>query len=135
MREPSAKLIETLPEPGGQLITLCRDKNVFNNRKLAEETLQVDAAIVALGHKANLGPIQAWGLQTIEQRYIKLNQKMESNLPGVYAAGDIALVEGPDPLNLIVIGFGQATVAINYAYTTIRPGGKALRGHSILMPK
>jgi hypothetical protein len=40
------------------------------------------------------------------------------------------LQEDADPLNLIVIGFGQATVAVNYAYTRVKPGGKVFPGHS-----
>jgi thioredoxin reductase (NADPH) len=69
-------------------------------------------------------------LETIGRRYLKVNSKMETNLPGVFAAGDLALQEELDPLNLIVVGFGQVTVAVNYAYTVIKPGGKVFPGHS-----
>ena len=55
---------------------------------------------------------------------------MQTKLPGVFAAGDIALQEDLDPLNLIVIGYGQVTVAVNYAYTFVKPGGKVFPGHS-----
>jgi thioredoxin reductase (NADPH) len=55
---------------------------------------------------------------------------METNLPGVFAAGDVALQEDLDPLNLIVVGYGQVTVAVNYAYTVTKPGGKVFPGHS-----
>jgi hypothetical protein len=48
----------------------------------------------------------------------------------VYAAGDLALQEDLDPLNLIVIGYGQVTVAVNYAYAALKPGGKVFPGHS-----
>lgn len=103
---------------------------IFDNRTLEEDTLQVDTVIFALGFKADLGPIREWGLETIGRRYIKVNAKMETNLPGVYAAGDVALQEELDPLNLIVVGYGQVTVAVNYAYTVVRPGGKVFPGHS-----
>jgi thioredoxin reductase (NADPH) len=103
---------------------------VFDNRSRAETTIEVDAAILALGFKADLGPIREWGLETIGRRYVKVNGRMETNLPGVYAAGDIALEESLDPLNLIVIGYGQVTVAVNYAYTFVKPGGKVFPGHS-----
>jgi thioredoxin reductase (NADPH) len=55
---------------------------------------------------------------------------METNLPNVYAAGDLALQEDLDPLNLIVVGYGQVTVAVNYAYAAIKPGEKVFPGHS-----
>jgi len=103
---------------------------IFDNRTRREETLSIDSIIFALGFKADLGPIREWGLDTIGRRYIKVNSKMETNLPGVYAAGDVALQEELDPINLIVIGYGQVTVAVNYAYTVVKPGGKVFPGHS-----
>jgi len=103
---------------------------IFDNRTHAESTLGVDEVILALGFKADLGPIREWGLETVGRRYVKVNCKGETNLPGVYAAGDVALQENQDPLNLIVIGYGQVTAAVNYAYTVVRPGGKVFPGHS-----
>ena len=49
---------------------------IFDNRTQEEETLQVDTIILALGFKADLGPIRKWGLETIGRRYIKVNSKM-----------------------------------------------------------
>jgi thioredoxin reductase len=103
---------------------------IFDNRTQQETTLEVDEAIMALGFKADLGPIREWGVETVGRRYLKVNNRMETNLPGVYAAGDITSQEGVDPLNLIVVGFGQVTVAVNYAYARIKPGGKVFPGHS-----
>jgi len=103
---------------------------IYDNRTQEETTLPVDDVILALGFKADLGPLREWGLETIGRRYVKVNAKMETNLPGVYAAGDVALQEGEDSLNLIVIGYAQATVAANYAYTYVKPGGKVFPGHS-----
>ena len=103
---------------------------IFDNRTDEDEILEVDYVILALGFKADLGPIREWGLETIGRRYIRVNSKMETNLPGVFAAGDVALQEELDPLNLIVVGYGQVTVAVNYAYTVIKPGGKVFPGHS-----
>lgn len=103
---------------------------IFDSRTQAETTLEVDEVILALGFKADLGPVREWGLETIGRRYVKVNCKGETNLPGVYAAGDVALQENQDPLNLIVIGYGQVTTAVNYAYTVVRPGGKVFPGHS-----
>jgi thioredoxin reductase (NADPH) len=103
---------------------------IFDNRSQEELTLDVDTVILALGFKADLGPIREWGLETIGRRYIKVDSRMETNLPGVFAAGDVALQEELDPLNLIVVGYGQVTVAVNYAYTVTKPGGKVFPGHS-----
>ena len=103
---------------------------IFDNQTDEETTIDVDAVILALGFKADLGPIRTWGLETIGRRYVRVNNKMETNLPKVYAAGDLALQEGLEPLNLIVVGYGQVTVAVNYAYVAIKPGEKVFPGHS-----
>lgn len=103
---------------------------VFDNRTDEDEELEIDAVILALGFKADLGPIREWGLETQGRRYITVNNRMETNLPGVFAAGDLALQEGLDPLNLIVVGYGQVTIAVNYAYTYVHPGAKVFPGHS-----
>lgn len=103
---------------------------MFDNRTDEDEELDIDAVILALGFKADLGPIREWGLETIGRRYISVNNRMETNLPGVFAAGDLALQEGLDPLNLIVVGYGQVTIAVNYAFTYVHPGAKVFPGHS-----
>jgi thioredoxin reductase (NADPH) len=103
---------------------------IFDNRTDEELTIDVDTVILTLGFKADLGPIREWGLETIGRRYIGVDNTMETNLPGVFAAGDVALQEDLDPLNLIVVGYGQVTVAVNYAYAKIKPGGKVFPGHS-----
>jgi thioredoxin reductase len=103
---------------------------IFDNRSDEDDVLPVDAVILALGFKADLGPIRTWGLESVGRRYLRVNAKMETNLPGVFAAGDLALQEELDPLNLIVIGYGHVTVAVNYAYTYVHPGATVFPGHS-----
>ena len=55
---------------------------------------------------------------------------METNLPGVFAAGDIAATVGAEALNLIVTGFAQATIAANAARHHIDPSARIMPGHS-----
>lgn len=75
---------------------------IFDNRTKEEMTLPVDAVILTLGYSVDLGPIKNWGLEMEGTRYIRVNTKQETNIPGVYAAGDIAALPGEEPLNLIV---------------------------------
>lgn len=103
---------------------------IFDNRTDEDTVIDVETVILTLGFKADLGPIREWGLETIGRRYVRVDNTMETNLPGVFAAGDVALQEDLDPLNLIVVGYGQVTVAVNYAYSKIKPGGKVFPGHS-----
>lgn len=103
---------------------------LLDNRTKQETTLDVDAVLLNLGFKADLGPIKNWGLELHGTRYIQVNARMETNVPGVYAAGDIAAQPDVEPVNLIATGFAQATVAINVAATYINPQTQVFPGHS-----
>jgi len=101
---------------------------IFDNRTNEETTIPVDAVLLNLGFKANLGPIKDWGME-FDGRYIRVNERQETSLPGVYAAGDVCKQEGVESLNLIATGFGQAAVAVNHAYSYIT-GKSVFPGHS-----
>ncbi len=101
---------------------------IFNNRTDEDMTIDVDAVLMNLGFKADLGPIKGWGLE-LDKRYVLVNERHETNIPGVYAAGDVCKQPSAESLNLIAVGFGQAAVAVNHAFSHIT-GGKVFPGHS-----
>ena len=74
--------------------------------------------IALLGFKPDLGPVGTWGLE-LERNSIKVTPLMETNLPGVYAAGDVVHYLGK--LELIATGYGEAAVAVNNAAHFINP--------------
>ncbi len=100
---------------------------IYDNRTKAEERLAVNAILTCLGFHSNLGPLKSWGLD-FDDDAIVVNTKMETNLPGVYGAGDI--VAFPGKLKLIATGFGEAATAVNNAAAYINPGAKVFPGHS-----
>ncbi|WP_026104968.1 NAD(P)/FAD-dependent oxidoreductase [Halalkalibacterium ligniniphilum] len=91
------------------------------------QTLDIDALIVNFGFVSSLGPIKEWGLE-IERNSIVVNTKMETNIPGIYAAGDICTY--PGKVKLIATGFGEAPTAINNAKAFIDPNARLFPGHS-----
>jgi ferredoxin/flavodoxin---NADP+ reductase len=95
-----------------------------------KETVDVDAVICNYGFVSSLGPIKEWGLE-IEKNSIVVNSKMETNIPGIYAAGDICTYDGK--VKLIACGFGEAPTAVNNAKTYIDPKAKAQPLHSSSM--
>ncbi|HVP05843.1 MAG TPA: NAD(P)/FAD-dependent oxidoreductase [Dehalococcoidia bacterium] len=103
---------------------------IYENRTAEERTLPVDVVLVSTGFKAALGPISKWGLEMVDNRHIKCDVFMATNLPGVFAGGDIAAVEGSVPLNLIVTGFGHAAIAANACKAHIDPAARMFPGHS-----
>ncbi|HUP88955.1 MAG TPA: NAD(P)/FAD-dependent oxidoreductase [Longimicrobiales bacterium] len=109
---------------GGDCVT---GATIFDNRTNEETSLDLDAVIALIGFKPDLGPISNWGLE-FEKHSIKVNQKLETNIPGVFAAGDIATYEGK--IELIATGFSEATMAVNHAMHIINPKARYNPGHS-----
>ncbi len=102
---------------------------IFDNRTNAETRLDVDAILVNIGFRADLGPIKNWGLQ-IDGREIRVNGRMETSIPGVFVAGDIAGPVDAIKLNLIATGYAQAALAVNVAKAYVDPTSKVSPGHS-----
>ncbi|HET9492925.1 MAG TPA: NAD(P)/FAD-dependent oxidoreductase [Chloroflexia bacterium] len=100
---------------------------VYNNKTQEERELKVDYVLANLGFKADIGPIREWGL-TLEKRGIVVNNRMETNLPGVYGAGDIVVEEVK--MNLIANAYSQAAIAVNVAKHYIDPKAGIFPGHS-----
>ncbi len=90
-------------------------------------TLPAQAVVAALGFVADLGPLQQWGLE-VNKRHVIADQTTRTNLPRVYAAGDISDYEGK--VRLIAVGFGEAATAVNNAAVAIDPAAHLFPGHS-----
>jgi thioredoxin reductase (NADPH) len=103
---------------------------IYNNRTNEEKAIQLDDLIVTYGFVTNLGPIKGWGLE-FEKGSILVNSKMETNIPGIYAAGDICTY--PGKVKLIAVGLGEAPLAVNNAKAFIDPDAKLQPGHSTSM--
>lgn len=96
--------------------------------KTGEETvMEVDSVVVNFGFVSSLGPIAEWGLE-IEKGSIVVDSRMETSIPGIFAAGDITTY--PGKLKLIAVGFGEAPTAVNNAKVYIDPDAKLSPGHS-----
>ena len=98
-----------------------------NNKTKEEQRLDVDAVIPLLGFHSDLGAIKDWGLDT-EKADIKVDQVMATNVPGIYAAGDVTSY--PGKLKLIATGAAEACIAVNNAVHRINPKAKVNPGHS-----
>jgi len=92
-----------------------------------QRALPCDALVAALGFTADINHLEGWGLATYD-RHIVVDTTMATNLPRVFAAGDIA--EYPGKVRLISVGFGEAATAVNHAATVIDPAATVFPGHS-----
>lgn len=90
-------------------------------------TLEVDHVLVMFGFNSSLGKIREWGL-TLNGDYLAVSERMETNIPGIYAAGDIT--DHSAKLKLIATGFAEAAIAVNFAKNFINPKEKVQPLHS-----
>src|SRR5581483_2862283 len=86
-----------------------------------EHTVEAHALLPMIGFHINLGPMERWGLR-LQDKKIVVNSRMETNLPGIFAAGDIVTYSGK--MKLIATGFAEAAIAVKSAVAYIRPGEK-----------
>ncbi|MFD1772452.1 NAD(P)/FAD-dependent oxidoreductase [Paenibacillus rhizophilus] len=104
------------------------EKVTLSNVKTKEtQDIEVDSVIINFGFVSSLGPITEWGIN-IEGSSIVVDSRMETNIPGLFAAGDITTY--PGKLKLIAVGFGEAPTAVNNAKVYIDPEAKLSPGHS-----
>jgi thioredoxin reductase len=64
-------------------------------------TLSADTVVAALGFTVDLGPLADWGLE-LSRRHVVVGTTMATNLPIVFAAGDIS--DYPGKVRLIALG-------------------------------
>lgn len=103
---------------------------ILHNKAKEEKYLPANALLLNIGFLANLEPIQNWGLK-IDGNAVFVNSTMETNLPGVYAAGDITNYSGK--LKLISTGQGEAAIATNNAKIYLDPRASYFPGHTSSM--
>ncbi len=97
-------------------------KSVVISNEGIENEVEVDHFIPLFGLSPKLGPIANWGLE-IEKNAIKVDTfDYQTNIPGVFAIGDVNTY--PGKLKLILCGFHEATLMCQSAYKIINPGKK-----------
>lgn len=85
------------------------------------------AVVAALGFVADLSAMKDWGLE-LQKRHVLVDSAMRTNLPRVFAAGDITEYDGK--VKLIATGFGEVATAVNNAAVAIDPEAHVFPGHS-----
>jgi thioredoxin reductase (NADPH) len=131
-------MIDTVRDMGVRLFTSCEVSAIRGGDRIAEvevthkvsgqvTVLPAQTVVAALGFVANIGPIATWGVELLK-RHIVVDTAMRTNLPHVFAAGDIATYPGKVPL--ISVGFGEAALAVNNAAPIVDPGMGIFPGHS-----
>lgn len=107
------------------------DLTLKKMRSDEEKHLAVDKILVNYGFTSNNAALNEWELPLASERgLIKVDSKMGTSVPGVYAIGDG--VTYPGKAALIAVGFGEAPIAITALAKALYPK-KRMATHSSSM--
>lgn len=100
----------------------------FVHKDGTTQDAEVDELICAIGFKADPGPLKTWGFELQRNQIVVDIQTMETSIPGIYAAGDIAAY--PAKFKLIATGAAEAVTAVNHSLVHMNPDARLDGGHS-----
>jgi len=97
---------------GGDLV----NELVIKNVKTGEiQTLPVEGAFIALGSSPESSLAKSIGVETNKRGEILVNAKQATNIPGVFAAGDVV-----ESMKQIAVAVGHGAISADSAYSYIR---------------
>lgn len=85
-------------------------------------TIETDDLIPLFGLSPKLGPIANWGLNLDKNAIVVNTEDFETNIPGVFAIGDINTY--PGKLKLILCGFHEGALMAQKAHEYVYPNQK-----------
>ncbi len=95
---------------------------LVNSKTQEKRQIETDHLIPLFGLSPKLGPIENWGLN-LDKNAIEVNtDDYSTNIPGVYAIGDINTYK--NKLKLILCGFHEAALMSHSAFKYINPNVK-----------
>ncbi|WP_454046089.1 NAD(P)/FAD-dependent oxidoreductase [Chryseobacterium sp. Marseille-Q8038] len=96
---------------------------IFIEKEGTIQAIETDYFIPLFGLVPKLGPLADWGLE-LEKNVIKVDNSadFQTNIPGVYAVGDINTY--PYKMKLILCGFHEAAIACQSIYQRLNPNKK-----------
>lgn len=100
---------------------------ISNDRGKTSELLELDHLIINYGFSSSVGNLNEWGITT-QQSFIPVNASLETNIPGIFAIGDVA--EYPGKVRIIATGFGEGPTAVGNAIAFFNPDASRQHLHS-----
>lgn len=124
-----------------QLITEAQVTGLDGDHKLSsievnpknQDAIKIDTDhfIPLFGLSPKLGPVKEWGLDLGKEAILVDTMDYQTNVPGIFAIGDINQYEGK--LKLILCGFHEATLAVQSCYKRIFPDKKLVLKYTTVM--
>jgi len=127
----------SLVEFQGHARSVFEKDGVFGGLEIADPDgvnhhVEADEVFVFWGLSPNLGPIAEWGLE-LDKRNVQVDtEKFQTNIPGIFAVGDINTYPGKK--KLILSGFHEAALAAFAVQQHIHPEQKVRLQYTTTSP-
>jgi len=95
---------------------LVKSVTIYNQKTGETLEIETDGVFINIGEEPNSEIAKAAGVQVDEHGYIIVDSRQRTNIPGVYAAGDVTNC----PIKQIGVAVGQGIIAAEEAYGYIR---------------
>ncbi|MEM4201732.1 MAG: thioredoxin-disulfide reductase [Candidatus Hadarchaeum sp.] len=96
--------------------TSVRSVVLFNNKTGETSELKIDGVFIQVGEVPNSQIAREAGIKVDERGYIIVDSRQRTNIPGVYAAGDVTAA----PVKQVGVAVGQAIIATIDAFGYIK---------------
>lgn len=108
-------------------LTAVNGNGVLNSIELTDKNqetsiIETDDLIPLFGLSPKLGPIANWGLELEKSAIVVNTENFETNVPGIFAIGDINTY--PGKLKLILCGFHEGALMAQKAHEYVFPDKK-----------
>lgn len=87
-----------------------------------QPNLKVDGVFIEIGQVPSSTLVSGLGVEVDQQGFILVNPGMETNVPGVFAAGDIAVVRGGAPFRQFITAAADGARAAASVYQYLHKG-------------
>ncbi len=98
---------------GENKVTGVRIRNVISGE---EKILEVDGVFIEIGSEPPKELLKSIGLELDEMGYVAVNHDMSTNLPGIYACGDVAGGKHKYRFEQIITAAAEGAIAADAAY-------------------
>jgi thioredoxin reductase (NADPH) len=122
--------VEILGDDGADGVV--RSVVVKNKKSEATEALPIDVVAINIGYLMDAKIVKQWGLE-LEGNQVRTDNVMNTNIPGVFACGDIATY--PGKYKLLITACSEGAAAGNSAYIYVRQPKKFTVGELYAAPK
>jgi len=94
------------------------EKIVLDKEYENKEEIELQGVFIEVGSEPGVELVQALGVETNEKNFIKVSGDQSTNIPGVYAAGDVTT--GSNGMRQIITAAAEGAVAAGSVYKSIQ---------------